>query len=261
MIEKEIVIPDKNNLIINDTPLKEGLINTAMKSLKSRKVDFIVFESTELTGSLIPIIRSKIDQQESSVAIIFPGQGSKKVKEMFSSDLMQELSQKGIVYETNTSRTWTGNRPQISETNIPQDLIIKLNEGAIKAVWIIDDVVASGETIQAIAGDIKYELTDMQPADPDYDQSIRFSSSQGKTSKYSQVVFTWLKQKSAMTTGFEIYAPSTYSRRSGKVPVNSISTLLMDDQKGKTVKDLYAQKYFDKPEEFTELIDNLKKLI
>lgn len=259
MIEREMVIPENTNLIINDTPLDTGLVSRAMRRFVTSPTSFVVFDRQELTNSLVENIKRNLQDRRNSLGIIFPGQGAQQVKEVLPTGFVESIKSTGIIYNTQTSRIYKDNLPASLNADIPKDLIERINTKEITNVWIVDDVIATGQTIQGMRSDVISQLVEMQPEDKNYNPGIRFSFPQIKIPDTSFSAFTWLKQKSAKTENFDVFASIVYFRKSSKVSLTSLSTFLGDSDKSNDVKRSYSVKYFQDACEFYRFIDRLKK--
>lgn len=261
MNEREYEVPEGTNLVINDTPIEAELVSRAMNGLRTRLAEFVVLDRQELTNPLTSMIEKNLQANNLPLGIIFPGQGAQRVKEVLPKGLLQDIKNRGPLYDTPTKREYVDNRPQLVNANIPESLVRRIDEGEIAMIWIIDDVVATGQTIQGIRTDIKEQLAEMQPEDPDYNPNQRFSYPQTKIPNIPFVVFTWLRQRLAKTTDFDIFNSIVYSRRSGRVALNSLSTLLNENVESQPIRKAYAVKYFSYASEFFSLLERLKKIL
>ena len=211
-----MVIPEKTNLIINDTPLETGMVSRATKSFVGCSVDLIVLDRQELTTPLVENIERRLQNGNDSLGIVFPGQGAQQVKEVLPTLLIENMQSTGMIYDTQTSRIYKNNLPTSLNANIPRDLVEKINTKEVANIWIVDDVIATGQTIQGMRSDIIEQLIEMQPENKNYNQGIRFSFPQIKIPNTVFSSFTWLKQKSANTENFDIFASIVYFRKSSK---------------------------------------------
>ena len=265
MIERNITVPENTNIIINDTGNSTKSIEGNFRGLNSAKVDFIILDTYELTYPLqISLINflSEIDIRRA--AILFPGKGSESVKVTLSKETKNLISKSGISANTNTQREYVSCgrfvRPVLTNPGIPKKLVNRIIDNTIENVVVIDDVVSTGQTIQGMRLATETMVRDKLPEDSRYDPYVRFSYPNSQTiPKISFSTFTWLLQKSACVEGYTMFPTSIYERRSGKVPVNSLSTFLYDKIKGEKVASLYAEKYFSDPYEFKSLLEKLIK--
>lgn len=266
MIERNIEIPENTNIIINDTDISTKRIEGEFCGLNSSKVEFIILDTYELTAPLeIALINYLSQLDTSKIAILFPGNGSKSVKGRLSAQTQKEIRSAGYKANTNTKREFVREGrsvvPILTNPGIPDKLISKILKYEVNTVTIIDDVVASGQTIQGMRMAVKATVRENIPIENNYNPDIRFSFPERMNVPIIGFsVFTWLLQKTADTNGFEVFPTSIYKKKTGKAPVNSLSTMLYDEIKGKTVASLYSEKYFGDPYEFKILLEKLKKL-
>jgi len=223
----ETVVPEGTNIILNDTVIPDSQVRSFFADLKpSSKVSWLIFNSIELTGQL----EGSLSQIASGLIFLFPGESSQPIR--------QQLNIPG--YTVPTSRSYLGNRSTGVTAQIPPELTASAQD-AYCSLAIIDDVIATGETIATIKKSVEYQIQE-----------------QGFAPRIIWAVFALLKQKSASVSGFRrVECIVEYSRRSGRVPLNSLSTLLSNTPKGESVKNLYAQKYFIKPADFLGSLNQL----
>lgn len=84
-MSKEYQVPENTNLFINDTPLDTELVRRAFNK-RCCKNDVIVFDRQELTTPLLTVIEDDL-AKNSGLGIIFPGQGSQRVKEVLPNEI------------------------------------------------------------------------------------------------------------------------------------------------------------------------------
>lgn len=242
---KKLEVPEGTNLIINDTSISDEVVCSAFLSTANlAKVNFQVLSANNMTDEIVQAFSST---DSNNVAVLYPGEGSKPIRRAANND----------GYTVNTERQFSGARATNLSIKIPRELIDAIQQKKIKRVQIRDDVVATGLTIQTIREELLSRCSVVDYTD--YRQDVRFSYPKVSAPKIDWEVVCWLVQKSADTTGFAVTAAIEYFRKSGRVPLNSLSTLLAETQKGKIVKENYANKYFPNCLVLYRLIEELKK--
>ncbi len=245
MVEKDLrIIPSKTNLVINDTFIPDEMVTSAFTEVTNQAiVKFDVLSGRDLTAGLEPFIAIALNGLQTEIsAILYPGQGSKQVTQFFSAAMLGLLTAYNQ-FDIPTKRTFYGSRASFTSVRIPEKLIKTAKTGKIKNILTIDDVVSTGETVNAIRENTENMATVLD--EKDYDPYMRFSKPRIVSQPQIEwSVACWLRQQSAKTDGFNSYSSVVYRRRDGKVPTNSLSTLLSETQKGNSVRNNYARKYF-----------------
>ena len=229
LMSKELIVPEGTNIIINDTVFSDREIGRIFECLGPVILTkWIILNAEELTCNLAP-------QIVSGITLLFPGEGSQFIK--------LQLSLPGI--DIPTQRIFERNKPTVCNIEIPETLVNTVVENPFSPIGIVDDVVASGQTIQQIRKSLEFKVCD-----------------RGINPKIQWGCFTWLRQKRANTEGFLMRAYIEYSKKSGIPAVNSFSTFLQDTEKGYTVTKGYALRYFSGYEQsFYDFIKGLKNRI
>jgi len=225
----ELKVPESTNIIINDTPIVDSNVRYAFARLKNTALaSWIILSSAELNTDLLPKITTDI-------LLLFPGNGSQYIK--------SELALEGI--DIGTEREFIRNKPTNCRVAIPDNLIESIGNQRCQ-VAIVDDVVASGLTINTIRKSIEYKIW-MSGFEP----------------RIAWVCIPWLLQKLAIgkiDQAIKVNPCVVYSRDSSKVSVNSLSTLLEDSPKGTIVRKTYATKYFTNGKGFLDSLTGLKQI-
>lgn len=225
-MSQELNVPENTNIIINDTAFSDREIGRIFVRLNPVVLTkWIILNAEELTYNLAPLITS-------GITLLFPGEGSKFIK--------SQLSLQGI--DIPTLRIFERNKPTECIVNTPNELVETVVSDPFSMIGIVDDVVASGQTIQEIKRSLEFRVNTC-----------------GTDPKIQWGCFTWLRQKRADTEGFLMSTCIDYSKKSGRVAVNSFSTFLLDTEKGYAVTKGYALRYFSGYERlFYDFINGLK---
>ena len=139
--------------------------------------------------------------------------------------------------------------------SLPDELTVKLEQRFDKSnepnILIIDDVIGSGQTLQAIA-ETMTNIVSNANAEPisDSEYYSRFPKNYRSYGLPTYSAATWLvyeKTNRQTNLGNRIISPITsaleYKGENGKAAVNSISTLLRSGDKEDQVRLAYAEKY------------------
>ncbi len=224
-MSNELIVPEGTNLIINDTPYPDDSVRSLFDDLTPvAKVKWLILSATEMTRELGAILTPAL----LGATFLFPGEGSQYIK--------SRLNLEG--YNIITSRRFIGNRPSSVEVQVPPPVIEAVENSPTPSVTIIDDVIATGETVESIRREVEWDMR--------YPPRVLTWS-----------VYCWLKQWSAKMPDIEVVSCIVYKRKSGRVPLNSLSTIMSTTNKGAIVRSSYAQRYFADP---TEFIIALKQL-
>lgn len=221
-MSKDLIVPEGTNLIINDTQIQTKAIQEGF-AFSDAKVKFEIIDAQELSR------------------LFFPGNGAEVTRSFLEPQVAQALL--GLdVYAFPASRSIENGQPTSIYTEIPEYFIRRAKNECFKNIWIVDDVVATSLTIRTIKTQVENLIGETD--DEEYNPSQRFSYSAVKVPPISWSVFSWLKQASAKIDQIASFAAIIYSRRSGKVPTNSLSTMISNTINGLEIRSSYARKYF-----------------
>ncbi len=254
---KECVIPDGQNIIIDDLGTNAEWRN-AFRNMITNEVVFL--EPVMLSNLVSETLKQTELSTNSKVAIIYPKQGGLSVKrtELIKNTL---INTNLFEFDVDSFREKPNTRPII---NMPTKLIRIIKDRLIDTIVVVDDVIITGITLKTMQEKI-YSDTDVVEEN-DYNQDLRFGWSSIKTKRIplKWYAISWLmygrpkiqesnlEKYSGITTG--IY----YRGEKGQTPVNSLSTWVYDERKGRIVLNLYAQKYASNPEYFIDFITKMK---
>ncbi len=236
--DKLLTIPPNGNIFIDDIQGLRGIDVGYQQLATMNNRELIVVKEEDLTRELA----AHLDQIPKTSAFIFPGNGSRIIQEILS-DSYPEILQDRLSIAVKTKRTREDGIWSVS-IEMPEldDTVSQCTD------WVVvDDVVLSGQTAQAIQQAIKTKT--------------------GRESD-SWTLATWLsldpKRRKKMTKtknlssveGFDtVSAVYTYKGGNGIPPCNSLSTLLLADEKGQAVRDKLQSAYF--PEGFDQFLQKL----
>jgi len=236
--EKIVSVPPNGNIFIEDISALEAMDFKYQKLAAENQRELIVFKAEELTAHLA----TQLDQIPKSFGFVFPGNGSRIIQAIMQQSFPEILKNRPTM-AVKTKRSRENGVWSIS-VDVPDldDTMRKCTD------WVIvDDVVLSGQTAAAL----KQGITDKTERTTD-----------------SWTLATWLaldpkrrkkitKTNSASSVdGFDaVSAVVTYKGGNGIPPCNSLSTLLLPDEKGEAVREKLASAYF--PAGFEQFIQQL----
>jgi len=157
--------------------------------------------------------------------LVFPGNGSGLVREYLPESWLNGWRWVTVP----AKRVWVpGENPQVIVSRIfPKQMVLGIND-----VVLVDDVVSSGQTARALK---------------------KMNEPWLPGAKWH--VVAWMTQRAATLKGFSSsYFPLEVGTVKTKVPINSLSTLVADEQIARN----YAQRNYPKPEEFLSAIEKLR---
>lgn len=229
-------VPFNTNLVINDTTIPDQEVRGCFSELNSLGlVTIAILSCWDMSTQISSEIISKINQ---NTAILLPGNSSRTMLKYFNKDTKDRVLSTPT-FNCRTQRTFSGNVCTNLEVSLPKKLIDQTQNRQFTSILIIDDVCASGKTIQTLKRGLLYELN---PPIPTIGWNAIF----------------WLLSASADINGFNCNAAINYKGKNGRVAINSLSTFLAKDIKGETVTNNYIQKYF--PNLKNKFLDILNKL-
>ena len=249
--DKEIVFPENVNVVINDLNLNSEE-KDILCGLSAKKIAFL--EPDIYSKELIQLIPESL-LKDPSTSIIYPKRGGLIVRKSIN---LERVSQ----YSIQAKRDGVNSTPYV---NIPKQMLANLSNGDTKNILILDDVIVTGSTLDAIRSKV-YELTDIVDYS-DYNQSLRFAPTTTTTKRlpikwYAGALMINARpndQENNLNNFEKIFTPIYYKGQNGQTPVNSISTWVFDKEKGDLVLSRYAEKYSTNPEKFYLFIKSLKR--
>lgn len=255
--EMDLVVPSGMNVLINDISASPTWINQCAELLKP---DLIVFKpdglSRILEMSMVKLGESLAGQR---IAVLYPKNGGLKVRDTLRINSTL-LSCKIDEFEVNSQRFEPNTAPFVEP---PKEFVERVKECSYDCIVIVDDVIVSGKTMDAIRK-ATYLETDVIDS-LNYNPSTRFGWSDIRRTRIPLKWYgcSWMiarrKEQSITLEGFEkIQSGLCYKGETGQPPVNSISTWTNDRIKGQTILESYAKKYARDPEKFIRFIKNTK---
>lgn len=206
------------------------------------KITLQVVNGRKLSEDLLRLLSEEkipLDQ----TLIIFPGNGARVVSD-YLQNIAPELNFKNAIYlSTERKMTKPGSfRLSVDYSSLPQGT-------KAKTAVIIDDVVASGQTVQKIIGDLRFRIPDIRnyivaawvfldPSNPENKDSASGILGVSKT-------FTSLILK-----GNYVARP----------PINSLSCLIRSEQRYEEMKNVYVTKYIRSADKFQKALEEIKRL-
>ena len=242
------------NLIINDTPVPDRKVrevfaefqpSAEILSARELTLDLEKNAATAMLGIAYP----------KSVALIFPGEGAKSLYSFLSPEVSNPILQ-ASKWSVPAYRVLSGNKPISVNVEIPTNILKGINEERIEQVWVCDDVIATGLTIRSIASVVDSWLN---RRGENYNPSLRFSFPTQRETSLIWQAFCWLQREDADIGPFKSQPAAIYKSPNSKrkVPLNSLSTLLSNSNRGSDARTRYSQKNFNDERKFYELLATL----
>jgi len=249
---KDILVPGLVNLVINDTQIPDDKVKEVFARMQPSAE---VLSASELTVELEKNIAVALLGIENllQITMLFPGYGADALATTFSPQFRNLISPINK-YWVEAYRILSGNKPSYVKLEIPAEVTDGIKKGVTKQIWVCDDVIATGLTIQSIKADISSKL------DNNYNPDLRFSYPvQGEINLVWRA-FCWLQRKDAVTEPFSVQPTVIYGSQNGKrkVPLNSLSTLLSRNIAGLSARLDYSRKFFNGEEDFVKLLSKLR---
>lgn len=177
-----------------------------------------------------------------TTAIVFPGEGAKAVlrENLEGVDILGD----GLLglfqqFFLPTSRVVDNGRVIGVTVDVPSDTQEELAKGQIKQVVVIDDVIATGKTLNTLR-----DAVQIYSPNP-----LTFASC------------AWFIRKPTDVVGYGVVRGIyKYWCNEGFPALNSLSTWLRTDEKGFIVRENYKKKYIRYPYGFDKQIDIIRKL-
>lgn len=248
-----IEVPKDTNLILNDTGISDKEVRSAFAALQTARVAFQILSAVELTEKTNAVLRQKLSEAPNQSAILLPGAGAKSVASFLSPEILTSVP----LFEIPTSRTFIGSRPARVNVTIPESLLQQIESRVVNRLVIVDDVVASGLTVNTLQEEVTAAVTTWDYSD--YDQGLRFSFPKAVAPPLEFSVVCWLLQQSARAD-LPVASAANYTKKNGKAALNSLSTWMGQTPKSQTVTKEYAGKYFSDPTELIAVINYLLAL-
>lgn len=228
-------------ILIQDISPDNTLTKAAKKLNEISSITLQIVDGLNLTKDIIALIK-KSGVLSNDPLIIYPGNGSQSVKKYLSSDEKQ-LTVNSISLPTQRTMIENGKFDlTVNYFSLPQNI-------DTNTVLIIDDVVASGQTAQTIASEIKVRFPDARC-----------------------ILATWLfmvptkpenKKSSSGIMGIDQTIASIVLKGNltSRPPINSLSCFTQNDKKYDEIKTYFMQKYINDQNKFTSAINLLKQNI
>ncbi|HLE48543.1 MAG TPA: phosphoribosyltransferase [Patescibacteria group bacterium] len=239
-----LTVPDDTNLIIDDLGISTYVLEK-IESLSNRNLIF--FNFNELNQKLLNLISVKLVENP---LVVCPNFGSLPIYNQLKNSVSK-------CYSVNTERDRPNSIPNV---NFPKNLINILKNNGAKSEFIVDDVIVTGSTVNKIAEMSEFYFNSKQiTIQPDSD--IRF----GWTSSYYPnnlkiSIASWFlydrknKNQDNLNRFDKIFTAIRYKGGSGQPPINSLSTLTGSSDKSEVIRNIYANKFSDKPDELIDLL-------
>ena len=209
-------------IILIDEPLSVDVRSELTNLRTTDDQELIFIEDRSLAINLEKILNDII-KKEQNILFVFPGNGSNYPRKL--SQIWKNYPNTGV----NAKRIWQqGTDPVAIVDIILPEMFLIMN---IKTIIVVDDVISSGLTLRKL-----YQKN-----------SWRFTQAKWiGTSWISQDLVNGIR-------GYEYIETSCLIKKysgSGKVPINSLSTLRNNSEIAKN----YAQRHFKEPEIFLEIL-------
>ncbi len=251
----QLWIEKNNNLLIDDVELLDEYSWQAIS--ETLKPSLLVLNATDLSTRLREKIGESNIQPE---VVIYPGKGAGQVKRRLG--LFQNIPD----YDIKASRQGPQDYPEISlPKGLEQRLQKRLDKSETLNVLVVDDVIGSGKTLEAVTLNMSDVVTNAnQEPITDFEYYSRFRDRYISYGLPTYFAATWLIY--ASTLKYESYgsriksspiAALVYKGENGKAPVNSMSTLLSPGTKEDRVRAAYGAKYSCNPVNFTGILKEI----
>lgn len=228
-------------ILIQDITPNAALTQAAKRLNEISNITLQVVDGLSLTKDMVTLIKRSGVLSDSPL-IIYPGNGSQSVRRyLISADKQFALNSVGLP----TQRTMIGNGKfdlTVDYSPLPQDI----NTGT---VLIIDDVVASGQTAQSIATELKKRFLSIRcilatwlfviPTKPENKNSD--SGIQDVDQALSSIVL-----KGNLTS---------------RPPINSLSCFIRNENQYEKMKVNFLKKYITDQQTFEKFISSIEKAI
>jgi len=213
-------------IILLDESLDQE-VRVALKALKTVDNQELLFlEGSQLAENLEDILIGII-KRERDILFVFPGNGSNYPRKL------SRVCQKFAGASVYAKRFW---QPGTDPIVTVGDIILSDISFAttVKTVLVVDDVISSGLTMQKVHQNNAWRFTEARWVGASWVSQIPRMKAKSGVNGYEYVTTACMVGKI----------------NGGKVPINSISTLRQQQEIAKS----YAQRHFEKPEEFLHLI-------
>ncbi len=242
---ESLMVTPKTNIFIADFNLPNNVCGFIDELSKTSGRNIVVYDGNQLTANLVGLINQDGDFAQNQTAFLFPGKGAAQVKDYLDQEkpeLMRSLEEQGRIFQFPCERIFKSGEICGVSVNLPRNFQPKDYE----KIYVIDDVIASGETLYEIARS-SYDLLPF-----------------GEKVWISIEAFSWLaldtKRRRKKTGIPPSIAPSSVyliekiqsvisydSTGDGIPPCNSLSTIAKGDQKSAAVIAGLKIKYFNYP--------------
>ncbi len=244
-----VEVPRNYNIIFGDVLryLKPGVypidlrLATELLGASGLNRSILYFDSLDVGKPMFEVIKSKLNGNSKTKALIFPGEGGKAV---YEENALAEIGEAEKFFVP-TKRNFSGSSAWSTSVSVflPDQLVDALQNGSIESILIIDDVIASGGTVrtlrQAIKNQTKNEL--------DFTAIAWFGKNQSVEGFQS-------------IETMQQYVGAPFFNERMTPPFNSLSTWLRDNEKSRAVLDAYTQKYVRYPYGFKKQLERIRQL-
>lgn len=236
------LMPNGTRIIIDDVGVQESQLAKLASVLRG---ETYVYSQSDLVRRLEAQMEVFFEaSQDRRIACVFPGQGAQSVKQMLSGRLLEGSE----VIDIDIGRRLLPNGRVSGVESGTDEVTFETNP---ELVVVIDDVIASGATTSRIR-----EMCDAQEAEYIAAPLLMLSPVQNKCWQYQR---GWGEADLAGVRGYnQIQTPLLYQGQSGIPPVNSLSILVSDSEKGQIVRGEYGRKYALDTDEFETALQTLQ---
>lgn len=228
-------------VLIQDITPDDALTQAARKLNETSSITLQVVDGINLTKNMVTLIE-KSGVLDTKPLIIYPGNGAQSVKNFIAS-----IDKRFIINTVNlpTQRTMIRNGEfdlSVDYSPLPQSI-------NTDTVLIIDDVVASGQTAQTIASEIKSRFTDTRC-----------------------ILATWMftmptkpenKKSPSGVMGIDQTLASMVLKGNltSRPPINSLSCFIRSENKYEEMKANFLKKYITNQQKFRQFISSVEEKV
>lgn len=237
-------VGENGNIFIADINLKPEFDSMIEDLAITSRREIVLFDSVDLTTGLLSMLPTEEYLISNPIALLFPGTGSDRVLTYMSAlapELINELESQGKIIQfqcKRSMRTSLGNIVALPEVAFP----VKFDPSLLRysKLIIIDDVIVSGQTMQAVKYALlrKLPYTNSLPPIEAYTWLFLDPKKRAKLSKSNSSSSSSVPDIDLLKTVV------TYRGVTGTPPCNSISTLAYGGPKSEVVSTGLRNKYF-----------------
>lgn len=243
---ESVIVAPKTNIFIADFSLPTAMDRFIDDLSKASGRNIIVYDGDQLTANLLGLIDPINDIVQKPTAIFFPGKGARQVRNYLDQkrpQLMKLLEEQGRIFQFPCERIFKpgDSNPSGVSISLPNNFQPKDYE----KIYVIDDVVASGETLCEIARSA-YDL--LLPDEKVWVSIEAFSwlALDGNRRRQMTGIPTSIAPSSVYRIE-KIQSTISYDGTDRIPPCNSLSTIAKGDQKSAAVITGLKRKYFNYP--------------